>query len=165
MLLISSIYAYQIVMLVKTVSKIEKLNNNMEAFISEKRKVIGQFVTFALAFFLKTTFNISLTIGEEGNDLEKWVIPWCILFMLWSGGPITYTFVQNWYSFRESYSVQLAGSQSTEKRGSFETSKIALLTTNAVYREGSDFDEDVSESEVDSEEDFVGGLLTSPHAS
>jgi len=59
-------------MLLKTIKKLEALNNGSSDFMMEKRSVFGQFVAFALAFVIKASFNLYLLhvtdITEPSTD-------------------------------------------------------------------------------------------------
>ena len=58
------IFAYQLSRLIKTVNTLERNSEGLSAFISEKRIIIGQFITFVFAFTIKIGLNLQLIFSE-----------------------------------------------------------------------------------------------------
>lgn len=72
---------------------LERQSENLSAFLSEKRMVIGQFIIFALSFALKCAFNAFL-ISKQSDHLTIGIeITSVLVTGLWAGVPITYSFV------------------------------------------------------------------------
>lgn len=94
-------------MLLKTIRKLEALNNGSSDFMTEKRSVFGQFVAFALAFVIKASFNLYLIdlpdLPESSSDEQ---LVWAAIWLMWSGLPITYSFIQNWQSFKSGGQIE-----------------------------------------------------------
>ena len=76
---------------------LERQSENLSAFLSEKRMVIGQFIIFALSFALKCAFNaflISKQMKEQSDHPTIGIeITSVLVTGLWAGVPITYSFV------------------------------------------------------------------------
>jgi hypothetical protein len=90
-------------MLMRVIKRLETQSNDKADFIAEKRSIFGQFVAFAVAFVFKAIFNIYLIVLDNvpESSVDNQMI-WTTIWLLWSGLPITYSFVQNWNSFRSS---------------------------------------------------------------
>ena len=91
----------------RTIRQLELQSNNMQAFVTERYKVVSQFFTFAFAFTTKIIFDLYLlfTPEEETLNTQEKVV-WVVTFLVWGASPISYSFVQNWFSFREATQPQ-----------------------------------------------------------
>ena len=58
----TSIFAYQLVSLLKAMKRLESQNRNMMKFADERRSITLQFLTFALGFLVKAIFNMVLVL-------------------------------------------------------------------------------------------------------
>ena len=99
------IYAILLCQLFSVLKRLELQTKGLNTFADEKRSVTGQFMAFAACIAAKDAFNFYLifTNPEELRD-EDLFWPqciWCIVVAVWAGLPFTYSFVQNYISFKD----------------------------------------------------------------